>query len=70
MIKLYQGRRYKLMFSTEERVGTILLAIKRIDNVCPPKAKRKRITICSSLDKFEENLRREIEKFKKQKKTN
>lgn len=72
------GRKYKLVASTEKRVGIVLMAIRKLDLSLPKKQKRKRISqrkaeliliekASNPLSIFEMNLQREIQSFKKQK---
>lgn len=67
------GREYKLIASTDKRVGTVLMAIRRVDLLLS-KNKRPRIEKKSASIKvggkysnFEEELAKQIEEFKRRK---
>ena len=73
----FWGRKYKLVASTEQRVSTVLMAIRRLDDKLS-KAKRPRITKIKKVEKieqedyskyadFEDNLVRQIREFKRKK---
>lgn len=69
----YLGRRYRIILSTEKRLGVLLLAIKRADDTLK-KIKRKRIirenlsNISEECNDFERGLMHQIKQFKQRKK--
>jgi hypothetical protein len=72
----YFGRTYKLVASTEKRVGTVLMAIRRVDLILS-KPKRPRITkaeqqvinlVGVKYSSFERGLTKQISEFKERKK--
>ena len=64
------GKSYRLVASTERRLGIVLMAIRRLDNNITIKPKRVRIgTITTNnLERFEDAVKREIDNYKKLKK--
>lgn len=60
------GVKYKLVYSTNKRLGTILMAIKRLDNSLSPTPRRERIRIITNndLSGFENAVKKEIRLFK------
>jgi len=77
VIKEHCGKKYKLVASSEKRIGTVLMAIRRVDLVLlktkRPRIKRveKQKIILSNVDysSFERGLIKQISEFKKQKKS-
>lgn len=49
------GRTYKLVASTEERVGMVLMAIRLLD-IKFSKKKRKRVKITKNIDEINNNI--------------
>lgn len=60
------GVKYKLVASTDKRLGTVLMAIKRLDNtlILIPKRRRIRIITNNDLLRFEDAVKKEIRLFK------
>ena len=66
IVRSIGNKDYKLVYSTEERVGSVLCAIRQID-VRLQKPKRPRFTD-TPLHRFEENLKQQITNFKNKRK--
>lgn len=62
VIRNHLGITYKLVSSSEPRLGMVLSAIKKLDDAKPKRARIKREL--TELETFETNLQRQIREFK------
>lgn len=74
IIREYFGKQYQLVASTDKRVGTVLMAIQRVDKILSknkrPRINKKRAnTVEGKYSNFEEGLAKQINEFKKRKKS-